>query len=113
MYKFIELYTIIFNSKLGLFSLLNTSNAYKIPTIRDMYILIQRISKLFKFNVGIEVIDTFIKLITAVSDKLKETESFSAYEIIFGEKINISIDSICEVIIRTLRSSNDDTKMEG
>lgn len=43
-----------------------------------MYIIIQRISKLFRFNVGIEVIDTFIKLITAVSDKLKETESFSA-----------------------------------
>jgi len=69
--------------------------------------------KLFKFNVGIELIDTFIKLITSVSDKLKETESFSAYEIIFGEKINLSIDSICNVIIDTLRQSNDNTKMEG
>lgn len=36
MYKFIDLYTIIFNSKLGLFSLLNTAKAYKIPTIRDL-----------------------------------------------------------------------------
>jgi len=78
-----------------------------------LYLIIQRVIQLFQFNVGIEVVDTFIKLITAVSDKLKETESFSAYEIIFREKINISIDSICEVIILTLRGSNDDSKMEG
>jgi len=76
--KFIDVYTLIFNSKLGLLSLIKIKSAYNVPTVQDIYEKIFKIINIFKFNVGIEFFDSFVKLITGISDKLKAYESYKA-----------------------------------
>lgn len=54
-----------------------------------------------------------MRIIHSISDKLKSYENFNVYEKIYHEKINVTIDNICDLIMRTLSLVHDNYEIKG